>query len=71
MKHFANCHDGKVGKQFKCEYCNCKMDTKAEMSKHKISVHGGKKPECTECKMSFFHEKSLIDHLKKVPLDSL
>ena len=52
--------------KFKCRYCEDKILSYSDLEKHMLSIHGGKKPECTICNITFLKERHLIAHMRNV-----
>ena len=51
-------------KLLKCKFCFVKTKSKADLESHILSIHGGKKPECTICHTTFWKEHHLKTHMK-------
>ena len=70
-RHFNKFHEGKKPSDknnFKCDFCSSNTIILSEMDlkKHMTIIHGGKKPQCAECKVEFSKDQHLIAHTKKV-----
>ena len=64
--HFAKVHQQKGKSRIRCKYCTSPILSQADLELHVLSVHGGKKPECTVCNEIFHKESDLIIHLREV-----
>ena len=49
-----------------CKFCKMKTNSKADMEIHVLSIHGGKRPECSICNTSFSQDYQLIKHMRNV-----
>jgi KRAB domain-containing zinc finger protein len=52
--------------KFKCQYCEDQLLSHSDLERHMLSIHGGKKPECSECNIKFLKERHLSVHMRNV-----